>query len=379
MTTLISPRTADSGSGTGTLTGGGAVVEHSGVATPAVSRRMSYSVMVPLVPRRPEQVLPFAALVQWTHAQRLWQGQSVLMESHQQFAHAAGAGFRVPTGLGVTLMPLRHPFEAALQARSVAMATGQPVIAGYGPGAESFQRAILGRPYRSPLQAAREYIGIVRGLLRGESMDVDGTYFRFHGALPAYPAPGVRLGLGVLRPGMARLAGEIADVAITWLTPPDYLAEVVVPALREGAIAAGRDVPRLVAMVPAALRRRDRDPVEFCLAGNSVHMALPHYADMLARSGIDMNRPDPRDRARELIAGRAFVEGDIDSVVGQLDAYRRAGVDELVLNVAGVCSVLGPDAALAELRQLIRATAPRPHHTTGPSTTATTFTFEGDS
>ncbi len=344
-------------------------------------RDMEYSVMVPLVPRRPEQVLPFAGLVQWTHARRLWQGQSVLMESHQQFTHAAGAGFRVAAGLGVTLMPLRHPFEAALQARSVAIATGRPVIAGYGPGAASFQRSILGRPYRSPLQAAREYVTVVRGLLDGDSLDTDGSYFRCHGALPAYPGPRVDVGLGVLRPGMARLAGQVADAAITWLTPPGYLAEVIVPALRAGAADAGRPMPRLVAMVPMALRRADRDPAAFCAAGNSAHLSLPHYTDMLARSGIDVRRLDPVDRARAVIAGSAFVEGDVDSVVDQLDAYRRAGVDEVVLNTAGVCAVLGPNAALADLKQLITATAPttvRAAKTT-TATTTTATTIGGDS
>lgn len=74
----------------------------------------SVSVLVPFLPRRPEQALPYAGLVQWTHAARLWQGQAQIVEPHQAFVHSAGTGFRVPTGLGVTLIPLRHPYEAAL-------------------------------------------------------------------------------------------------------------------------------------------------------------------------------------------------------------------------------------------------------------------------
>ncbi|WP_308201260.1 LLM class flavin-dependent oxidoreductase [Paractinoplanes maris] len=220
----------------------------------------AYSVLIPFLPHRPEQVLPFAALVWHTPAARLWQGQSLLTEAHQGFAHATGAGFRVPTGLGVTLMPLRHPYEAAMQARSLALTTGQPVVAGFGPGATSLQRALLGRPYGSPLTAAREYLTAVRGLLAGEVVDLDGRYVSCHAALPAHPAPTVELGLGVLRPAMARLAGEVADVAVTWLTPARYLRRTVLPALREGAAAAGRPVPRLTAMVPVALAQPDRQP-----------------------------------------------------------------------------------------------------------------------
>ncbi|MDV6288930.1 LLM class flavin-dependent oxidoreductase [Streptomyces sp. UP1A-1] len=159
----------------------------------------SYSVLVPFLPRRPEQMLPYAGLVHWTQAERLWQGQALLVEPHQGFAHAAGSGFRVPTGLGVTLMPLRHPFEAALQARSLAMTTGQPVTAGFGPGAKSLQQSLLGAPYASPLTAAREYLTVVRGLLANELVDVKGEYVTCHGSLPPFPAPPVEIGLGVLR------------------------------------------------------------------------------------------------------------------------------------------------------------------------------------
>lgn len=195
----------------------------------------SYSVLLPFLPRRPEQILPYAGLVHWSNASRLWQGQSVMIEPHQGFVAAAGAGFRVPTGLGVTLMPLRHPYEAALQARSLAMATGQPVIAGFGPGGRQLQQSLLGEAYRSPLTAAREYLSIVRGLLAGETVDTRGEYFSCRAEMPRYPVPGVEIGLGVLRPGMAKLAGEVADVAVTWLTPAHYLRDTVLPAMREGA------------------------------------------------------------------------------------------------------------------------------------------------
>jgi len=57
-----------------------------------------YSVLLPCVPRRLEQALPFAGLVRWTGASRLWQGQAMVMEPHQTFTGLAGAGFRVFLG-----------------------------------------------------------------------------------------------------------------------------------------------------------------------------------------------------------------------------------------------------------------------------------------
>ncbi|MFD7534442.1 LLM class flavin-dependent oxidoreductase [Streptomyces sp. NPDC059819] len=315
----------------------------------------AYSVLIPFLPRRPEQVLPYAALVHWTEARRLWQGQALMIEPHQGFVYAAGAGFRVPVGLGVTLMPLRHPYEAALQARSLAMTTGQPVVAGFGPGGRQLQQSLRGTPYASPLTAAREYLTAVRGLLDGDAVDIKGDYVTCEAALSAFPAPPVEVGLGVLRPGMARLAGEVADRAITWLTPAAYLRDTVVPALREGAAAAGRPVPRLTAMVPLALSRSDRPAAELALASNAAHLQGPHYIDMLRRSGVDVADGDPLAKARALVEGDAFLSGDMDELAAKLAAYEAAGVDEIVLNVTGVCNAYGPQVAMEELKKLLGA------------------------
>ncbi|MFF5502542.1 LLM class flavin-dependent oxidoreductase [Streptomyces roseolus] len=316
-----------------------------------------YSVLVPFLPRRPEQLLPYAALVDWTHAERLWQGQAMLVDPFHGFTAAAGAGFRVPVGLGVTLMPLRHPFEAAQQARSLAMTTGHPVVAGFGPGGKSFQQSLRGAPYASPLTASREYLTIVRGLLDGGTVRIEGEYFSCHGGLPPSPAPAVELGLGVLRPGMARVAGELAGTAITWLTPAAYLKDTVLPAMREGAEAAGRPLPRLTAMVPVALRGPDRDPADLAQASNAPHLAAPHYVDMLHRAGIAVDRHDIPLSAKRLVAGRAFLYGDPQELAGMFAEFREAGVDEIVLNTTGVFNLYGHQAAMADLKAILTAVA----------------------
>ncbi|MBU6532321.1 LLM class flavin-dependent oxidoreductase [Streptomyces mayonensis] len=313
----------------------------------------AYSVLMPFLPRRPEQLLPYAALVEWTGAHRLWQGQAMLVEPFQGFAAAAGAGFRVPTGTGVTLMPLRHPYEAAHQVRSLAMTTGEPVVAGFGPGSREFQRSLLGTPYARPLTAAREYLTIVRGLLSGGTVDVDGEYFSCHATMVPAVAPRIDLGLGVLRPGMAELAGEVADAAVTWLTPPAYLRDTVRPAMEKGAGKAGRPTPRLTAIVPVALERPDRDPAELVLASNATHIQAPHYVDMLKKAGIDISGEELPAAAKRVLEGDAFVHGDIGTIVEKLAAYREAGVDEIVLNVTGVFNVHGPKAAMEDLKKIL--------------------------
>ncbi|NGO46571.1 LLM class flavin-dependent oxidoreductase [Streptomyces ureilyticus] len=315
---------------------------------------MKTSVMLPFVPKRPEQALPFAGLVAWSSAARLWQGQGLLTEGYHVYSYLAGAGFRFPMGFGVSLMPFRHPYDAAVQARSLALTTGQSIVAGFGAGALQLQRSLLGREYSSQLGACREYLGAVRRLLDGEELDVSGEHFEVHGQLQPYPAPQVEVGLGVLRKGAAGVAGEVADAAITWLTPADYVSGTLAPAIAEGARRAERKgKPRIVAIVPVALAAADRDPVQLALASNRPHLSLPHYQSMLRSSGLEVTG-DPDVDAGELVAKDGFLYGDEDELAKKVLAYRDAGVDEIVLNITGVSAVYGPEVAVRELAVLLR-------------------------
>ncbi|GAA5068884.1 alkanesulfonate monooxygenase SsuD/methylene tetrahydromethanopterin reductase-like flavin-dependent oxidoreductase (luciferase family) [Thermocatellispora tengchongensis] len=318
----------------------------------------TYSILMPFVPQRPERMLPYAALTQWSAAGRLWQGQAPANDPFQDFTHLAASGFRVPAGIGVTLMALRHPYQAAVQAHELAVCTGHPVVAGFGPGSLPFQRSTLAAPYRSQLGAVREYVHVMRELLGKGEVDHVGEHFTCRSGLGQLPRPPVEIGLGVLRPAMARLAGEVADVAITWLTPAAYIRDTLVPALRAGAQSAGRAMPRIVAMVPLALAGPDRDPFELAMLGSSGHTQLAHYADMLRRSGIQVSRDDPAGNAAALVDGHAFLYGDAAGLTVQLEEFFQAGVDEIVLNVTGVHMRYGDRASLEELDALMEMVTP---------------------
>lgn len=323
----------------------------------------AYSVLLPFGPLRPEQVTPFAALAAWGGAARFWQGQGMGLDSHHLATWLAGAGVRVPCGFGVTLMPFRSPYGAALEARSVAMSTGQPVVACYGPGAVSLQEGLLGAPYRSQVGAAREYLTVVRALLDGEYVEHAGEHFRVDGALVPGRAPRIHLGLGVLRPRMAGTAGEVADVAVTWLTPAAYLRDTLVPA----AAAATRHRPeplRWTVIVPFALDRAGRDVAPLVAAACGSHVQQPHYRDTLARAGVDVTADDALTR---LVEAGVFLHGEAADIAAALRRYADAGVTEVVLNATGVAAVHGPRAALADLEELLAHLNAAPPSAAAPS------------
>ncbi len=162
-------------------------------------------------------------------------------------------------------------------------------------------------------------------------------------------APAVELGLGVLRPGMARMAGRSADVAITWMTPPAYLRERIVTAMRHAAEAAGRPTPRVATVVHAAVDRTGRDMVELAHTAARAHLAADHYCDMLRQAGLAADPSDPRVGAKSLVTSGTFVSGSPAEIAAGLREYWDSGVNEVILNLAGVVETYGPGAAITDL------------------------------
>jgi len=78
---------------------------------------------------------------------------------------------------------------------------------------------------------------------------------------------------------------------------------------------------------------------------------------MLRQSGIDIQGDDLLTDARAAVRGGAFLSGDGDDMAGRLAEFDKAGVDEVVLNVTGVCALYGPEAALRELTTVLAAVA----------------------
>ena len=289
------------------------------------------------------------------HAARLYLGQSLVVETHLALARLAGAGIRIPAGTSVTLTPLRHPVEAAVQARSLALMTGHDYVAGFGVSEPGTVAAMRGEPYASPRTAASDYVRAVRGLLDGRDVEIASEYTPTRLRLPPLDHPPVQVALGVLRPGMAETAGEVADAAITWLAPPAYIAEQIVPAIDRGAARAGRPRPRIVSVAHAGVTRPGDDVAAMLAAAASAHLATAHYTDMLRKAGIDARPGEPAATARALVAAGAYAHGSPEEIATSLAVYARAGVDEVVVNPLSMMIAGGVSATIARLRDVLDA------------------------
>jgi alkanesulfonate monooxygenase SsuD/methylene tetrahydromethanopterin reductase-like flavin-dependent oxidoreductase (luciferase family) len=190
-----------------------------------------------------------------------------------------------------------------------------------------------------PIAQMREYVAIVRSIFRGEAAPEGhffNTRFQFMGYEPRSDLPIYVAGLS---PAMLRLAGEVADGAMLWLCNPDYIRDVVVPAVTEGRKRAGKGLDGfdLVAAVPVGLTENPDDARARQRADLISYASLPFYRTMLERSGFgddlaafdegvaagDMDRAQAglSDRMLEALGGI----GDADDVRAAVERYRAAG------------------------------------------------------
>ena len=86
--------------------------------------------------------------------------------------------------------------------------------------------------------------------LKTGSVHFQGEFYQVDASFPQ--APGTPVPIAALRAPAFRLAGRLADGAMSWNCPPAYLRDVALPALQAGADSAGRERPRLMAHVPIA-------------------------------------------------------------------------------------------------------------------------------
>jgi alkanesulfonate monooxygenase SsuD/methylene tetrahydromethanopterin reductase-like flavin-dependent oxidoreductase (luciferase family) len=153
------------------------------------------------------------------------------------------------------------------------------------------------------------------------------------------PRPELPIYVAALSPNMLKLAGEIGDGVMLWLCAPDYIRDVVVPAVREGRERAGRSMDGfdIVAAVPSGLTD-DRDAALASMRGELVtYASLPFYRSMLEGSGFGdeiaafdqgMAAGDV-EAAKEGLSERMLDSltgiGDADAVRGAVERYRDAG------------------------------------------------------
>jgi alkanesulfonate monooxygenase SsuD/methylene tetrahydromethanopterin reductase-like flavin-dependent oxidoreductase (luciferase family) len=201
---------------------------------------------------------------------------------------------RIRVGTGVVPIYTRTPATMGQTAWTIDDLSQGRLNLGLGVSHRPVVEGWHGQTIDRPVAEMREYVAIVRAILRGEAPptaapDAPAVKWRTGFQLAGLdPRPDVPIYVAGLSPGMLRLAGEIADGAILWLCTPPYIRDVVIPAVREGRERAGKSLEGfdVVAAVPAAAVE-DPAQAHASLRRELIpYFGLPFYRAMLERSGF---------------------------------------------------------------------------------------------
>ena len=252
------------------------------------------------------------------------------------FAAAAAKTERI--NLGTCIVPTwpRHPVTTVQQVQVVATLAPGRLKLGLGPSHKPAMESMFGFDFTKPLTNLREYVHVVKTLLREGQVDFDGEHYHAHARI-ATPFPDVAVMASALRKGSYDFCGEATDGAISWVSPCVFLRDVALPAMQGGAKRAGRDAPDLVAHVPICASG-DADAVrEGVRKQLSIYPRLPFYAQMFADAGY----PEAKDLAgwSDGMIDAVVLWGDRETLEGKIRDLEGYGIDQVIAHPITV----GPD------------------------------------
>jgi probable F420-dependent oxidoreductase len=198
-----------------------------------------------------DRVAEIARAAERSSVAGLWTAET----SHDPFLPlvlAAEHTERLELGTAIAVAFARSPVAVAATAWDLARQSRGRFLLGLGTQVRAHIERRFGMPWSGrPVGQLREYVTIVRRAWQawqsGERPSFRGEHYRFTLMSPVFDPgpiehPDVPIYLAGVGAGMTRLAGEVADGLIVHpLHSRAYLAEVVAPAVADGARAAGRE------------------------------------------------------------------------------------------------------------------------------------------
>ncbi|GCE29541.1 LLM class F420-dependent oxidoreductase [Dictyobacter alpinus] len=245
--------------------------------------------------------------------------------------------------LGTAIIPTypRHPLVMAQQALTVHDVAPGRLRLGIGPGNPMLIEDWYGLSQTAPLPYLKEYLEILRGVLGDGAISYHGAFFNVeHSSRNAYGpttprTASVPLLTSAVGPKAFKLAGEIADGAISWMCPIPYLLESALPALRAGAKTKNRPTPPVIAHVRVALSTDEAKVQAKARQGVQLATRFGPYARMFAKAGFP-KAIDGEEREVDALAQTLVVSGAESTVRHRLEELLMSGLDELMLHLVPI-------------------------------------------
>ena len=202
---------------------------------------------------------------------------------------------RLQFGTAVAIAFARSPANLAYTAWDLAQASGGRFVLGLGTQVKAHVERRFGMPWpASVVGKLREQIIAIRAFWQtwqnGERLNFRGDYYKLTLMSPFFNPgpiqyPSIPIYLAGVNPGLARLAGECADGFHAHpFHSPRYLREVVLPAIEQGAVKAGRPRAAISVSTTAFVITRTNEEY-FVRAQLAFYASTPSYRAVMALHG----------------------------------------------------------------------------------------------
>jgi coenzyme F420-dependent glucose-6-phosphate dehydrogenase len=292
----------------------------------------------------PRQLLDFAVLAEELGFESAWISDHYQpwrhTNGHSPFAIAwlAAAGertARLTLGTSVLTPTFRyHPSIVAQAFATLGVMNPGRIVLGVGTGESMNETPVIGIDWPEPRERFRrlsEAVKLIRRLWTEEFVEFQGEYYQVRGAT-VYDRPQQQVPIYVAATGevAARFAGRQADgLIVTSGKGMDLYRDRLLPALREGAAAAGRDFDAIEKMIEVKVSF-DTDR-QRALADTAIWAALA----LSPEDKVGVHNPkEMEERARKVTdpERRWLVSCDPEEHVQQIAPYLDLGFTHLVFH-----------------------------------------------
>ncbi|SDT72718.1 LLM class flavin-dependent oxidoreductase [Actinoplanes derwentensis] len=181
--------------------------------------------------RAPEELPAFAAALDEAGADDLWVVEDLGWNGGVSAAAVAlAATTRLRVGIGIAPAPLRNPTLFAMEIATLARIHPGRIVAGIGHGVPGWMKQAGVYP-KSPLSLLEETVVAIRGLLKGETVTLDGREVHLDGVKLVHPPTVVPpVVTGVVKPKGLALSGRVADgtIIVEGLSPEQITETIAV-------------------------------------------------------------------------------------------------------------------------------------------------------
>jgi F420-dependent oxidoreductase-like protein len=265
------------------------------------------------------------------------------------FAAAAMRTSRIEFGTCIIPTFPRHPLSMAQGAIAVDSLAPGRLRLGVGPSHKPSIEGTWGLNFDRPLEHLREYVTILNSFLKEGKVSFHGK--RLHAEAQMAEPANVRVMVSALRHNAFKLAGELTDGGISWVSPLPHLRDVAAPALREGAAKAGRPVPKLIAHVPVVVSEDIAAVKAASQRQFGFYPRLPFYSSMWQEAGFpEAAGGEFSERMQEALV----ISGSAEAVKARIREIPSYGVDEIIASIVVLDDRTSFDKTLETLGELAK-------------------------